>query len=93
MLVVEAEISGATQVQEMPAFTHINSLETPTAVYSVGKIIKFWDMSDCSWIKGRIEAITQCDGYFVNVVISHQNYKKKREINIHREDWLDTKTE
>ncbi|BAY41369.1 hypothetical protein NIES2111_57650 (plasmid) [Nostoc sp. NIES-2111] len=78
---------------EMPEFTKVNSLETSTAVYAVGKIIKFWDMSDRTWLKGKITAITQCQGYFVSVTILQQNYNKKREINIHREDWVDTKTE
>jgi hypothetical protein len=78
---------------EMPEFTKVNSLETTNAVYTVGKTIKFWDMSDCTWFKGTITSITQCQGYFVSVNISHQNFKKKREIQINREDWLDTKTE
>ncbi|HEY9801109.1 MAG TPA: hypothetical protein V6D25_12185 [Leptolyngbyaceae cyanobacterium] len=80
-------------MQEMPAFTKVNSLETSTAVYSVGKTIKFWDMTEHSWLKGKITAITQCEGYFVSATILHQNYNKKREVNIHREDWLDTKGE
>ena len=80
-------------MQEMPAFTKVNSLETPIAVYTVGKTIKFWDMTERTWLKGKISEITECQGYFVSVTISHQNYNKKREINIHREDWLDTKPE
>lgn len=93
MLVVQSETSETTQVQEIPAFTKVNSLETPTAVYAVGKNIKFWDLTEHGWLKGNIAAITQCEGYFVNVIISHQSFKKKREVQIHREDWLDTKPE
>ncbi|BAB78131.1 MULTISPECIES: hypothetical protein [Nostocaceae] len=78
---------------QMPEFTKVNSLETPTAVYSVGKIIKFWDIGERAWLKGKITAITQCEGYFVSATVSHQSFKKKREIQINREDWLDTKTE
>lgn len=75
---------------QMPEFTKVSSLQTETAVYAVGKTIKFWDMSERDWLKGKIVAITQCEGYFVSVKILYQNYKKSREINIHREDWLDT---
>jgi hypothetical protein len=78
---------------EMPEFTKVNSLETSIAVYAVGKTIKFWDLGDRTWLKGKITAITQCEGYFVSTTILHQNFKKKREVNIHREDWLDTKAE
>ncbi|MBD2505639.1 hypothetical protein [Anabaena azotica] len=75
----------------LPAFTNVNSLETPTALYTVGKNIKFWDMTERTWLKGKITSITQCEGYFVSVTISHQNFRKKREVHINREDWLDTK--
>ncbi|MBD2255127.1 hypothetical protein [Nostoc parmelioides] len=78
---------------EMPEFTKVNSLETKDAVYTVGKTIKFWDIGERAWLKGEITAIKQFEGYFVGMTISHQNFKKKREIQIHREDWLDTKTE
>ncbi|BAY41742.1 hypothetical protein NIES2111_61380 (plasmid) [Nostoc sp. NIES-2111] len=78
---------------KMPEFTKVNSLETSTAVYTVGKTIKFWDIGERAWFKGKIVAITQCQGYFVSVTILQQNYNKKREINIHREDWVDTKAE
>lgn len=37
MFIVQSKTLGATKMQEMPAFTNVNSLETPTAVYTVGK--------------------------------------------------------
>lgn len=78
---------------EMPEFTKVLTLETSNAVYAIGKTIKFWDIGERAWLKGKITAITQCEGYFVSATISHQNFKKKREIQINREDWLETKAE
>ncbi|MBE9037610.1 hypothetical protein [aff. Roholtiella sp. LEGE 12411] len=73
---------------ELSEFTKVQSLKTDNTNYTVGKTIKFWHLDERNWLQGRIKEITQCEGYFVNVDISYQNYNKQRQIQIYREDWL-----
>lgn len=73
---------------QLPAFTNVQSFSTKTSTYKVGEKIKFWDTTDRTWIKGEIIQITECGGYFVNLKIAFKGYKKERQVEIYREDWL-----
>lgn len=72
----------------LPAFNNIESLTTPTATYTVGKYIKFWETSERDWYSGKIAEITECEGYFVRLKLIYKKYNKQHTVDIHREDWL-----
>lgn len=73
---------------KMLNFTNFQTLKTEIAIYNVGEKIKFWDTTDRTWIKGEIIQITECSGYFVNLKIGFKGYKKEREVQIYRKNWL-----
>lgn len=56
---------------------------------TVGNQIEFWDMSDCTWLRGEIAYIRVVnDSYFVFLRINYWYRKKQKNIDIYREDWL-----
>jgi hypothetical protein len=69
-------------------FTKVQSLKTDSAIYNIGKSIKFWHPNERNWVQGKIKEITQCEGYFVNANITYFSFNRQKQIHIYREDWL-----